>query len=369
MEDLLKKEALSEEELRKLDYYYDRDKIEELLKFDNEIIITFIKKCEEVLGYSLCKLELDYYLSMETSDAKICFDIEKLDYYNKILELINRLSLFDCGLAYSIGDYFVETNNKEQALKYYKNVFKKGFDLCNSNYFDSLVKYLKLLNKKPIEELKELIANSPRDGKYSLDFIDTYLLLIINLEKFSDEYLIYINEALKVALPVVRKYQSSNKGRKFFSDTDEERDLCELVALKLEYYVEKKDYLKAYEMYKELTYEIGRSDCTRYYHARDKYYRDMLRYMSNEYPELKFFEDIGYYKFKVLGSDKQFKVDQEIMLEKEDGLTFKFKVVRTYDNDEVVIAPILPLLGEGGFILTEVIVENECVYLQNRFSN
>lgn len=368
MLELLEKEKLTEEELRKIDCYYDRDKMNELLLLDNESIIKFIEKCEEVLGYSLCKIELDYYLAMETCEAKCCIDEEKIDYYNKILELINRLNLFDCGLTYSIGDYYLNIGQKEEALKYYKNSFKKGFDLCDSNYFYSLENYLRLLDKKPVTELKELIANSKRNGKYSLDFIDTYLLLIINLEKFSDEYLKYINEAIKIATVVVRDYQKTHQGQRFYSDTDEERDLCELLALKLEYYVHYKEYLKAYEMYKELTYEIGRSDCTRYYHARDKFYRDMLNDMSEEYPELKFFDDIGYYKFKVVGNVNTFEVDQKITLEKADGLTFDFNVVHLYEEREIIMVPNLPLLGEGGRMFFEIIEEDGNTYFINRFS-
>jgi hypothetical protein len=122
-------------------------------------------------------------------------------------------------------------------------------------------------------------------------------------------------------------------------------------------------------MYNELTYEIGRSDCTRYYHAREKYYRQMLKYMSEDHPELKFFEDIGYYKFKVLDNCKKFKLNQEITLQKEDGMTFNFKVVKIFEDTDITIVPILPILGEGARIFTNLEIENENVYLVNKLSN
>ena len=54
------------------------------------------------------------------------------------------------------------------------------------------------------------------------------------------------------------------------------------------------------EVYHELTKEIGRSDCTRYYHARDRFYLNMLNYMKEEYPEVEFLLDIGHKTFEVI---------------------------------------------------------------------
>ena len=370
MLNLIKKENYTKEELEQLDRYFDDEKkVVELLKVDNKTIIRFIESCEETLGYCLCKISLEYYISGETGDAKYDVDESKLDYYEKMIELINYFSFLDFGLLYAIGDYFLNKGDEEKALTYYKRIFKKGFNLCSHNYFRSLVRYLKLLKINPSNILKELIENSEKDGKYSTDFIDTYLLLIINLIKFSDEYFHYINEGIKIATPVVRKLQEKTKNRNYFSDTHEERDLCELVALKLEYYVEKKNYAKAYEAYKELTDEICRSDCTRYYHARDKYYRQLLDDMSVDYPELKFFNNIGYAKFKILGSDFPLFKNQNITLEKENGIRFKFKILYTDETENLIIVPLLPIIGEGGRMSVEHKIINGTHYLINRLSN
>ena len=172
-----------------------------------------------------------------------------------------------------------------------------------------------------------------------------------------------------MATPVVRKIQERNQGKGYWSDSEEERDLCELIALKLEYYVHFKDYVKAFEAYNELTDEIGRSDCTRYYHARDKYYRQLLDDLSVDYPELKFFNNIGYYKFKVLKNVTYLFKDQIITLEKKNGLTFNFKVLYTNEQKTVVLVPILPLLGEGGRMMMDIKLENGTLYLINSFSN
>ena len=117
-------------------------------------------------------------------------------------------------------------------------------------------------------------------------------------------------------------------------------------------------------MYKQLTEEIVLSDSTRYYHARSEFYRKMLKYMSEEYPKLKFFENIGYYKFKVLNTKKYIQVNDIIILEKKNGLTFEFKVASILD-DEYVIHPILPLIGDGEHIFTKISFEKEDIFLTN----
>ena len=369
MKELMLKNNWSKEELEKLDCYFDDDKAEELLSYDNKTIINFIESCEKTLGYCLCVISLEYYISGITGDARYDVDETKLEYYEKLMELINHFDFLDFGLMYAIGDYFHEKGDYEKALYYYQRVFKNGFNLCNENYFNSLVRYLKLLKINPSEILKDLIKHSKKDGKYSVSFIDTYLLLIINLKKFSDEYFHYILEGIKIATPVVRKLQENTKNRNYFSDSVEERDLCELVALKLEYYVEHKQYVKAFDAYKELTDEILRSDCTRYYHARDKYYRQLLSYMTDDYPELAFFENIGYETFKVLEDYDTLIAGQRITLEKDNGLRFKFKINHVYDEKDVILVPLLPLLGEGGLMYMDIKKSNGQLYLINRFSN
>lgn len=368
MINLIKKATYSNKELEDLDIYFDKH-TEELFDLDNDTIVRFITTCEKDLGYCLSIISLEYYVCNIICDEKYDVKEEQLEYYEKLIDLVERLSFWDVGLIHAIGDYFYNKGDEEKAIKYYERVFKKGFDLSNIQYYNSLVKYYRLLKINPSEKLKELVDNSPNTSEFNVDSIDTYLLLIINLKKFSDEYLHYIFEGIKVATPVVRKIQEKNKGKGYWSDSEEERDLCELVALKLEYYVHNKEYVKAFEAYNELTDEIGRSDCTRYYHARDKYYRQLLDDLSATYPELKFFNNIGYYKFKVLNNVRYLFKDQIITLKKKDGLTFKFKVLYTNEDKSVVLIPILPLLGEGGRMLMDISHEDGVLYLTNSFSN
>lgn len=255
MKELLKKETFTKEELEKIeDYFYKDEHIEELLELDNEKIFKIVEMIENELGYSLIHSALRHYIWEVTIDAKCIFSESQLDTYIRLFEIIQHFDLEDNGMGYVLGDYYLREGNKEKALFYYETIFKPGFDLYLYGYYYSLSRYINLLDdQKKIEVLKSLIDNTPIEGSYELDYVDTYLSLIVNLDKKSNEYLSYIEEGIKVVLPLVRDYQEKNKNRNFFSDTDEERDLCELIALKMEYYVEKKEYIKAMEVYHELT--------------------------------------------------------------------------------------------------------------------
>ena len=361
---------ITDDELSKIDFYYDQH-IEELLQCDVKDIIYLIDKTEEVLGYSLTKLTLGHYISQNTISLNVLFDETKIELYKIYMELINYYSFDDYSLGFSMGDYYLENDNKEEALKYYKMTFKEGYDLSNYNYYYSLKRYLNLLNINPKEEIIKLINASPKD-EYNLDFINTYLLLIINLDKDDERYIKYIDEAIDCAYKVVNEIQGKDKLRFSTSDSDEERDLCELITLKMEYYVEKRDYVKSYELYKLLTKEIATSDCTRYYHARDKFYSQMLKYMSKEYPELKFFENIGYHNFLVVDDIKNINdyLNKEITLEKETKERFKFIITYVHkDNENVTIVPILPIIGLGGNIYVQLVRKDSKLYMVNKLSH
>lgn len=372
MKELLKKESYTKEELQQLEDYFSEEKnIPELLELGNEKIFQLTDSICDELGYTLIINELKFYILELTVDAKCIFSESDLDKYLQCFEIIKYFELEDIGMGFVLGDYYLRENEKDKALYYYEYTFKPGFDLGLYGYFYSLERYINLLDaSKRVDVLKALVRNTPKSDRYELDYVDTYLLLIINLDKKSEEYLNYIEEAIKLVLPIVRDYQERNKNRRHFSDTDEERDLCELIALKMEYYVEKKDYCKSMELYHELTKEIGRSDCTRYYHARDRFYLNMLNYMKEKYPEVEFLLDIGYKTFEVVEevNDINSFLNKEITLLDAEGRTLKVIVDYIYEDD-VNVKPVLPLIGEGGKIFTEIIKERNKTYLKNRLSH
>jgi hypothetical protein len=88
--------------------------------------------------------------------------------------------------------------------------------------------------------------------------------------------------------------------------------------------------------------------------------------MSEEYLELKFFYDIENAIFRIVDNVKLVK-DLEFVLENKDGLKFKFKVINIYKDLDIVIAPILPLLGVGGYMFVKLVKIDDKLYLQNKF--
>ena len=150
MKDLIKKETLTPEELEQIDNYFSFGKNDELMELDNQTIINFIGKCQNVLGYCLTLNILEDFLVIEATDAKFLFDSKNMEYFHKILELVEYLSLESAvsQMLCTLGDYFYNNDNTLEAMKYYKKAFKNGFDLCGDEYSKSLSNYLKLLNKK-----------------------------------------------------------------------------------------------------------------------------------------------------------------------------------------------------------------------------
>lgn len=361
MLDLLKKASLTQEEIVNLDKYLG-DNIEAMILYlgNNEIlrlINLFNDKLEESSFYKnlISHLEfLDLYAMFINEDD--------IDNYLKYYELEKELDYDKSYLGLYIANYYFNEGNKDLALNYYKEIFEENFSLSSPNYYDALVNYLDLLETKPKEKLIELIENSSISKDYSIDLVNTYLLLISNLNITDKGYLRYINKILPYARKLARKIQKENRIDYSLSDSDEERNLCELLCLKFEYYVEKKSYIRAFKIYKELTKEIALSGCLRYYTARDKYYRLMLDYLSNEYEDVKFLTENHGKNLRIIESfnTNNEMLNKEINLVNENEETYKFKVIHIYE-DEITIVPFLPLIGEGGNIYT-VLTEKEGIY-------
>lgn len=363
MLELLSKNNLTKEELEKLDGYLSEN-VKVMISFlDNEKIIEIINKTQVNLAYSQFLDSLISHLSFEDSFA-LFIDEDDISYFEKLYDLEKKLNYDYSSLGLKIASYYEKINKKEKVLSLYKEVFKPGFDLSNYDYFDSLERYLEMIETSSSEVLQDLILNSPLPQDYGNDLVNTYLLLISKIDKSDKKYLNFINKALPYARKLARKVQRRKK--EVFSDSDEERNLCELLCLKFEYFVHKKDYIKAFDLYEKLTKEIGKSDCVRYYHARDKYYKEMIRLMSNEYREVGFLNDISFTTFEILENIKDINelLNKEITLKKEDRSTYKFTVKHIYGN-EVVIAPLLPLVGKGGNIYTIFEEKDGHFYLTN----
>lgn len=364
MNELIKKEKWSDEELSKLDSYYDQH-IEEVLELENKDIIRLIDSSEQILGYSLLKISLEYYILDIAITAYIIFDEESLNEYLKYDELISYFNFDEFGLTLALGDYYFNID-KKKSYKLYNSVFEGKRKMRTHLFIDSLKKYIELV-KDPIKTLIYFLKVLSDEDVPSLDYVNTYLILINYMDEKDSRYLGYIEEAIKISKIVVDTYRKDYSNI-VPSDSDEERALCELLSRKLEYYVNKKDYIEAYKMYTELTNEIAKSDCTRYYHFRDKCYYQMISYMSEEYPDLKFFEHIHHEKFEVLEPIENINdyLKKRVTLKNSQGMIYRFKIIYIHKDYDLIIVPLLPLLGEGGYMYVTLLEENGKISFSNK---
>lgn len=363
MLELLSKNEFTQEELAQLDVYLSQN-IELMVSFlKNNKIIEIINQIKDSFIVSKFLDSLLSHLNFEDYYA-LFINEEDIGYYEKLYDLEKRLDYDYSFLGLRIADYYYNLNNKEKAISLYEEVIKPGFDLSNDNYYETLERYIDLKQGNSVELIKNLIDNSPTTKNFENDLVSTYLLLLTKMPISDKIYVHYINKALPFARKLARKIQRRKK--EAFSDSDEERNLCELLCLKFEYFVTKKNYIKAFNIYQNLTQEIGKSDCVRYYHARDKIYKDMLFSMSKKYEEIAFLNDISFTTFELLGKINNLNelINKEITLRKEDGSAYNFIVKKVY-NDEVTIVPILPLIKEGGNIYTIIEEHEGRLYLKN----
>ena len=365
MNELIYKDNLTIDEIEKIDFYLDQH-IEEAMELNNKDIIRIIEKSEELLGYSLLKITLEDYLFNLIMNIRIIFDETKLNKYLKYVEIINYFKFNDYGLNITLGDYYFNID-KKISLKYYEIGFSEGFNLAVVEYYKSVINYVKLLSDNYIKILIKLIKKTKKEYRYCLDFIKVYSLVINNLGKENKEYIKYLDDAIKSARLVVKKYRQDFPSL-CGDDSDEERELCNLISLKFEHYVSEKKYVKAYQVYEELTIEINTSNCRRYYKIRDKLYHQMILNMSEEYSELKFFEDQECNKFEIIENIENIKdyLNQTITLKNSKGLDYKFKITFIYKEENITLVPILPIIGEGGKIFLNLKMENDKMYLINK---
>ena len=361
VKELLKKIAtkeISNDDIEQIDTYYS-EHIDELLILDNDTIASIVETSNNLLSYSLIVSGLRSHIFDEEINAKCFFDEDNINDYNRYIDLCIKLDLDYAGFSMSIANYYLYNSDKTNALRYYELTFKPGFQLNRYDYYDHLINYLDLSGKDRLEIVDSLIKGHKFVTKFELDYVYV-LLLRAKLTPFSDiERLNYVNKAIEAAQQLVDYYRSiTSKNYNDFSNSEEEQALCEAISHKLEYYVKNKDYVNGMKMFHELTEEIGRSDCTKYYHFRDYCYKELLEDLSKIYPEIEFClsEQDSLYIEDSFTEAKEL-VGKEITLRNGNNATFKYKV-NFVDNSSWSVAPVLPLVGTGKSSLKTYKYEN-----------
>ena len=111
MVNLIYKDNLTSDELKRLDDYFFGKHLEELLTVDNNVIIKFINKTEKEFGVCFTKTDLYSSLYSLVFDYKLFFEEEFIPKYKKVLELMNYLGIEDPGLSYILADHYYYENN------------------------------------------------------------------------------------------------------------------------------------------------------------------------------------------------------------------------------------------------------------------
>ena len=343
MKDLIKKENLTLQELVDLDNYYFKN-IDEFLSFDDDTIVNFRELVEKEGIKSLTKEELIIHLSTQGIYAKVLFESDEVDEYKKGYNLSKRLGLDYSDYSIGFANYYFNENNKEMALKYYKEAFAIGFDLNKYDYFYSLERFFTMQSINPAPYIRKMLdVIDIKD--FSNDLIDTYLLMIVNLEKTNENYIKYIDEAIKYSKQLNEQCKIDNPYE--YEDSDEARNLCELLTLKFEYYVIHKEFVKAFEVYEVLTKEIEDSQARRYYHSRDRYYEQMLYSLSKLHPEVNFVLEMKNEELMVVEDIEDINdyLHKVVTLQNQYGETFKFEIEFIYKGVSISLMPILPIIG------------------------
>ena len=366
----------NENDLKILDDYFDSNP-HKLFTYSAKTIITVLNAINDGLGYSIAALSftevfhdfnidmIGYALSEKTAKTA-----------RKLFKLKTECEALSCYLStdtigLKLGKYYERTNPK-LSLKYYANEFENEdfyYDTYKFYYdFDSFI------------ELKKTYCGENEANLFLLDFIkkginkncdniDFIYVISKYIHKVFDENL--YDYAYNVLRKMVDDYRNRRGKKEFWSDTDEERALCEIISLKYIYYFDNANYVKTLETYNELTSEIAKSDCTRYYHVRDLYYVKMLNELQKDNENLIFFtkDRRGSYNFNKLTFKYEVDVsniaNKNITLINEDGIEYEF-ICHHQNNEYIYFKPILPI-GLGETIGAKIAKEDGEVYLKPIF--
>jgi len=209
---------------------------------------------------SFCHDMEDACLMSEADCARVFISEDNLDGYIEYYNEAKKRGLDTAGFALAIADCYLDMGKRELAEDYYRRVFLPGFDLSRFGYAESLLSYLELISSSKKDLLRTLIESSPKAEKYYSDLPKTYLMLIAELEGAKEEYIGFTDRGIELTRSIVsRDYESG--------ESDTARILCELLSIKLEYYINRGKTDIAERVKAELLSVIGDYGCYSYHTA------------------------------------------------------------------------------------------------------
>ena len=174
-------------------------------------------------------------------------------------------------------------------------------------------------------------------------------------------YLRELDAAISAAEDVVEKYRRGPVPD--WSDSDEERAYLELLCDRLAFFVEKGDALRAMEEYRHVTEVIGQSDCTRYYHARDYYYRRLLKSLQEKEPALCLAASDYKGRRRIVGD---LRVGEDVTVSAEER-SLSFRVLSKSGNGATLAPHLGGALGMGGPLFVTLGMDDGGLYIEPAF--
>ncbi len=303
----------------------------------------------DVLKKCLFVNKLKEHIANVGFDARHLFEEKDIAKYVRCLQVAKKFGFDSLDISLALGNFFLEVD-KNLAIHYYEDVFKPGFNLCQTNYFYELERYLPLTLKDNVEILQGLIKHTDKSNQdYSIDYIYTYLLLLSEYDKkYTDEYLKIINDALKITNKLTESIKAFTDPC-LFEESEEFRCLCELLTLKFEYYVQDKKIDKAFDAFYKLNNAIASYNQYRFIPIRNKIYYDLIAILAKQYPKLLFFNKIQDRTLEITPAinDINDYLNKTIVVRNQENLSFAFIVKSVTKEYEVTLDPILPMTKKG----------------------
>lgn len=330
--------VLSAEELRAWDEELARDPAAAAAGAVEDVI-SLIRQIEEAWGFSECSLELDFFLKDESLLSADMLGEENEETYRKYHAW--SMALYEDGARFGrvLGDYFFGIDPR-RAETYYRDAFLHTAP-ADEVEFESFCRFLS------VAEDKNAILDRAAEGE-SVTLGRVWVLtkrLRVGREEgrfAGDAYLAELDRAISVAEALVAEYRRGYVPD--WSDSDEERAHLELLCDRLAYFVEGGDAPRAMEEYRRITDAIGASDCTRYYHARDYFYRKLLKRLVKETPALALATSDYEGRRRVEG---ELREGADVTV-RDGGLSLSFRVTSQSGNGATLFPHLGGELGLGG---------------------
>ena len=360
-------ENITEAEVVKIDNELENN-VDKLLKLPASVVIKAINTILDKLSYSYTLFNLnDAFFDFIIDVSCYALTDKQLSYckkLNKIQKEFNKI-VYISDVSLILADEYYRRNDNKNAYKYYyDNFYLNEFDTSKNEYFHRYINFIKLndeFNGKndSINKFKSFIDNGIKSNANDLEFVYTLNYYLNNYE-YVEKYYKYAYKIAKALVTVIQSKQS-----KSWSDSDEERALLETLFIKFGQFIKKGTFKQCLDLTNEIYLEIRRSDCTRYYHACQKYYCDAILKFAPKREEFKFFTDYIYCnKLRVeklyfkTSPDYDNLLNNTYTLINEKGNEFNF--ICEYCNKEYNSYTFKPVFNEGlGLSLFLKLVEDD----------